>query len=602
MKKIEVSDFNVKINKERVLLSLGCYSANSIYDTVCAYFDELLQPVQALVSPVAVVKIEDMTAYCLITLGEKISEYSKSLFDKGEGMKGMLVNAMADDYLFETDAELQKRIKLEGAIEGFGIKKRLEAPGDFPLSEQKIILEKTNIKDVDITEAFMYTPAKTLGYILKLTDDRNIFNAEHNCSECTNLDCPRRNITGCIKYSVLSEYDYKSEMREGDSAVCIDIGTTTVVFELVTDTGTLKVYKTINPQRRFGTDVLSRIDAANRGREKEMASLIRYTLLNGYKEVTNGYGDTKKVVISGNTTMVHLLMNYSCRTLGIYPFRSEHLETIKTTFDVVTDGDVAPVETIIYGGISAFVGGDIVSGLYMCDFDISDKVNMFIDLGTNGEMAIGNSNGIIATSTAAGPAFEGGRISCGTGSVDGAICGVDLKKGTLKTIGDKPPVGLCGTGIIELVSELLQNNIIDNTGLLDSGWFANGYKVIGDIIFTQDDIRQVQMAKAAVRAGIEVLIVSSGVRTDDIDTVYLAGGFSHGLSVEKACNIGILPPEFKEKTKIIGNSSLGGCVKYCSCADADKRIEHIKNISKEISLAANEDFNQLYIKYMNFTD
>lgn len=127
----------------------------------------------------------------------------------------------------------------------------------------------------------------------------------------------------------------------------------------------------------------------------------------------------------------------------------------------------------------------MVSGLYMSDFDKSDKVNMFIDLGTNGEMALGNKDKMIVTSTAAGPAFEGGRISCGIGSVDGAVCGVDLKTGTLKTIADKPPVGLCGTGIIELVSELLDEKIIDKTGLLNDDYFINGYKVAEDVVFTQ---------------------------------------------------------------------------------------------------------------------
>ena len=115
-------------------------------------------------------------------------------------------------------------------------------------------------------------------------------------------------------------------------------------------------------------------------------------------------------------------------------------------------------------------------------------------------MALGNKDKMIVTSTAAGPAFEGGRISCGIGSVDGAVCGVDLKTGTLKTIADKSPVGLCGTGIIELVSELLDEKIIDKTGLLNDDYFINGYKVAEDVVFTQNDIRQVQMAKSAVRA------------------------------------------------------------------------------------------------------
>ena len=245
--------------------------------------------------------------------------------------------------------------------------------------------------------------------------------------------------------------------------------------------------------------------------------------------------------------------------------------------------------------------GNVEQATYREFYDkISQTANMFIDLGTNGEMALGNKDKMIVTSTAAGPAFEGGRISCGIGSVDGAVCGVNLKTGTLKTIADKPPVGLCGTGIIELVSELLDEKIIDKTGLLNDDYFINGYKIAEDVVFTQNDIRQVQMAKSAVRAGIDVLAKSWGTELSQIDTVYLAGGFGYGLSIEKACNIGILPREFLGKTKVIGNSSLGGCIKYAERQDGDERIGRIKEISSEISLGNSEDFEKLYIEYMNF--
>lgn len=601
MDKIEIKDFNIKLNKKAVLQRLGCGEESSIYGTVSAYFDEIERDFFTLILPCAVMRIEDMRGYCLLTLGSKVSDYSRSLFDKGEGMRGLLADAMADEYLFAMDTELSEHIKLFCAEKDYGINKRLDAPQDIPLSEQKTIAEKAGIDGVGVTEAFMLEPVKSLGYILEFTTDKSVFNAQHDCSKCPNLDCPRRSNMPKGNFEILSGYEYRPQLSDGDSAVCIDIGTTTVAFELITDKGTLKTYKTVNPQRRFGLDVLSRIEASNRGRGDELASLIRYTLVNGYNEVTRGFGDTKKIIIAGNTTMVHLLMNRSCRGLGKYPFKSDCLGTLKTTFDKLCDSRVTPVNTIVYGGISPFVGGDIVSGLYMCDFDKSDKVNMFIDLGTNGEMAIGNSNGILVTSTAAGPAFEGGRISCGVGSVDGAVCGVDLKSGTLKTIGGKPPVGLCGTGIIELLAELLDMGIVDNMGLLADDYFVSGYKLSEDIVFTQDDIRQVQMAKSAVKVGVETLAREYGVALQDIDTFYLAGGFAYGLSVEKACRIGLLPREVLGRTKIFGNSSLGGCAKYCSQVDGDSRIEHIKSIAREFSLAETDGFEREYIKNMNFS-
>lgn len=601
MNRIEIKNFNIELNKKTVLQRLGCGSESSIYGTVSSYFDEIERDFSTLVIPCAAVCIEDMRAYCLLTLGSGVSDYIHSLFGRGEGMRGLLADAMADEYLFVLDTELSEHIKLLCAENGWGVKERLSAPEDFPLSEQKIIAEKAGIDGVGVTEAFMIEPVKSMGYILEFTDDKSIFNAQHDCSKCSNFNCPRRSTISEGKFEILSEYEYRPSLSDGDSAVCIDIGTTTVAFELITDRGTLKNYKTINPQRRFGLDVLSRIEASNRGRGDELAALIRYTLVNGYNEITNDSGDTKKIIIAGNTAMVHLLMNHSCKGLGEYPFKSDCLGTVKTTFDKLCDSKAAPVETVVYGGISPFVGGDIVSGLYMCDFDKSDRINMFLDIGTNGEMAIGNAESIMVTSTAAGPAFEGGRISCGIGSVDGAVCGVDLKTGTLKTIGNKPPAGLCGTGIIELLAELLDMGIVDNTGLLSDDYFVSGYKLSDDIVFTQEDIRQVQMAKSAVKAGMETLARMYGVTLDDIDTFYLAGGFAYGLSIEKACRIGLLPQEVLGKTKILGNSSLGGCVKYCSQPDGDSRIEHIKSISSEFSLGETDGFEEEYIKNMNFS-
>lgn len=599
MNRILIENFDIKINKENVLKTLGCFEGSEIYNTVSKYFDEEEDVFFDLICPIVCAMPEGMRIYCVMTLGEKISGYSKSLFDKGEGMRGILVDAMADDYLFAMDKVLAERIKFECAKLGYGVRHRLDAPKDFPLSENKVIIEKTGVGNVSLTSAFMFDPVKTLAYILELTDDKTVFNAQHDCSKCPNFDCPRRSVQSRGKFEALSGYEFNPSLQNYESVVCIDIGTTTVVFELITKSGVCKTYKTINPQRRFGIDVLSRIEAANRGRLEELSSLIRYTLINGYNDVTREYGGVEKVVIAGNTSMVHLLMEYSCTLLGEYPFNSEHLDILHTDFAAVTGGG-DKVSTVIYGGISAFVGGDIVSGLYMCDFDKSDKVNFFIDLGTNGEMAIGNREKIVVTSAAAGPAFEGGRISCGMGSVDGAICGIDIKNGTIKTISDKPPVGICGTGIIELISELLDSKIIDRTGLLSEDYFVNGYKVSEDVVFTQNDIRQVQMAKSAVRAGIEILAEEYGISTKDINTVYLAGGFGYGLSENKACNIGILPKEFAGKIKVLGNASLGGCVKYCSMTDGDERINHIKEISKEISLGNNENFNKMYIEYMNF--
>ncbi len=596
--RIEITNFDIRIDKTKVLKALGCSESSGVYNVVSSYFDELEPLVYGSLKPRAAAVVKGNSIYCLLTAGGDVSVLSKSLFDKGEGMRGLLADAMADEYLFAMDDALYSRIRQECAVINRGVGKRLDAPKDFPLSKQEVIVRETAVSGTGLTEAFMLTPVKSMCYILELTDDAAIFLAQHNCAKCGNRDCPRRSIAP-DGFKALSGYEYEPRLGKGESAVCVDIGTTTVVFELITDSGAVSCYKTVNPQRRFGLDVISRIEAAVRGRGGELSALIRYTLLNGISEVTKGFTPPDRIAVAGNTTMIHLLMGYPCKPLGVYPFSSEHLAPVKSTLETII-GSGGDTEVCILGGISAFVGADAVSGMYMCDFDLSDKVNLFLDLGTNGEMAIGNKNRILTASAAAGPAFEGGRISCGVGSVDGAICGIDLKEGRLATIADKPPVGLCGTGIIELCAELLSNGIMDKTGLLSDNYFHDGYTVAEGIVFTQTDIRQVQMAKAAVRAGINTLMSVYGTDAEGIDTLYLAGGFGHSLSPKKACDIGLFPRELEGRVKIIGNSSLGGLAKFCERADGESRTEHIREISSEVSLTQNESFQELYMRYMNF--
>ena len=602
MNRIEIKDFSIKIDKDKVLKTLGCFEGSSVYETVSSYFDELEETVMNLLSPRAVAVTEDMKAYCILTVGEKISGISKSFFDNGEGMKGILVDAMADEYLFMMDDVLAENIKLLCAKKSWGVKKRFDAPKDFPLSQQSVIVAKTGVDGIKMTSGFMFEPVKTFGYILEFTTDEKVFNAQHDCSKCSNFDCPRRSNIKNGRFEVLSSYEYKPNFKDGDSAVCIDIGTTTVAFELVTDKGTLKTYRTINPQRRFGLDVLSRIESANRGRLDELSAVMRYTIISGYKKLTEEFGDTKKVVVAGNTTMVHLLMGYSCGTLGEYPFKSKHLGTLKTTLDKVTKSKVSPIETIVYGGISAFVGGDIVSGLYMSDFDKSDKVNMFIDLGTNGEMALGNKDKMIVTSTAAGPAFEGAGLSSGMRGVAGAIDHVNWENGSWKVhvIGDREAStaeGICGSGVIDGVAGLLESGLLEDTGYLEEDvCFA------GNVGLTAEDIREVQLAKGAIRAGMETLLAEEKIDAAGLEGLYVAGGFGSYMSAKSAERIGLFPKIDLSHIKICGNAALAGAVRILHDRRMEKEATALAERAKTINLGTSAKFQEFYMEYMMFEE
>lgn len=397
-------------------------------------------------------------------------------------------------------------------------------------------------------------------------------------------------------------------ISEGKTALAVDIGTTTVAACLI-DTVTGEVLRTatgINHQRVYGADVLSRIDAANRGEGGKLQELIIQDLnsiCHKLKIAENEHEEgnvltedilnlTMPVIIAGNTTMEHLLQGLSCRTLGLYPF-----EAVDISLHRYHNMTILP-------GISTYVGADIVSGIISCGIDQKDEVSILVDLGTNGEMVIGNKDRILVASTAAGPAFEGGNISCGMAGIPGAIdrVAIEYGKARVSSIANRKPVGLCGTGVVETVYELFKEGIMDETGLLDDPWFDQGFPLTDDIVFTSKDVREVQLAKAAIRAGIEILIEAYGIRYDQIDKLYLAGGFGLKLDGKKAAGIGMLPEELSDRIVAAGNTSLKGAVIFAKDTRSRNRFEQVIDISKEINLSNHSRFNDLYIEHMFFPE
>jgi len=414
--------------------------------------------------------------------------------------------------------------------------------------------------------------------------------------------------------------DYESEpayenQREDDVkyGIGIDIGTTTIAIQLLDLAEGKKIltHATVNHQRIFGADVISRIKASVEGEQDNLLRSIRKDLDTGIRYVVEKSGISREnitqVAIAGNTTMIHLLMGYDCKGLGEYPFIPVNIRRIDMTYQDFMKDDYLNAQVHIMSGISAFVGGDIVSGLYSCDTDCQKDYVLLIDLGTNGEIALGNRERIMVTSTAAGPAFEGGNIEWGVGSIEGAIAGIKItdKGPQINTIGNKKPVGICGTGVIEIVAELVRLGLVDETGCMEDVYFDEGYPVAKtadgqNIVFTQKDIREIQLAKAAVRAGIETLALRYGINKKDISKVYLAGGFGYKLDVKKAIEIGMIPEEFDGKIEAIGNSSLGGAVKCLLDESGWERTSKIGEQAIEINLSADKDFNEFYMEYMYF--
>ena len=344
--------------------------------------------------------------------------------------------------------------------------------------------------------------------------------------------------------------------------------------------------------------------------------------------------------------MLHLLMGYSCEGLGVYPFKPVTLQleqrNFREVFEEIKAGDTEPVkwqytrngpvkvqvnrdeksssELLIEGfshaqvyllpGNSTYVGADIMSGLYACEFFRKEEISVLIDLGTNGEMAIGNKDRILVTSTAAGPAFEGGNIKWGVGSIAGAISQVQIRDGKAEvhTIDNRPAVGICGTGVIETTAELVNKGLVDEAGVLEETYFENGFPLAktinGEMItFTQKDVREIQLAKSAIRAGLETLLLRYGVTYEQIDKVYLAGGFGFFLDIQKAVEIGMLPKQLQEKTVAAGNTSLDGAISFLAHErQANEILPKIAELGEEIQLSTDPQFNDFYMKYMMFEE
>lgn len=418
--------------------------------------------------------------------------------------------------------------------------------------------------------------------------------------------------SGFVVVDVPEKKKTESKRRENRFGIAIDIGTTTIAMCLVgkKHKEICSTYSMVNRQRRYGADVISRIQASNEGRGAELQKSIRKDLEQGIGELLKAGGvqasQVESVVLAGNTTMCHLLLGFSCEGLGVYPFTPVDVGRISRTSREIFEKTMLSCPVTLLPGISTYVGGDIVSGILSSKMAEREEISLLVDLGTNGEMAVGNKDRILVTSTAAGPAFEGGNISCGMGSVPGAICSVKITDGRaeVKTIGDRAPSGLCGTGVLEAAAELVKEELVDETGYLDEK-YEEGFCLAetsegAPVCFTRKDIREVQLAKSAVRAGMEVLLKRYGVTCEQVSQVYLAGGFGYRVDQEKAIAIGMLPEEFRGRIKAVGNSSLAGAMRCLTDAEAWELTERIVSLSQEISLSGDKTFNELYMEYMFF--
>lgn len=386
------------------------------------------------------------------------------------------------------------------------------------------------------------------------------------------------------------ENEQAQTVPQGRADLAIDIGSTTVALALLEpESGRILYRKAFdNPQTACGADVISRIAyCAEHGAEPLQSALLQ-ALQKQIEPLSAAGAQIQKTYVSGNTTMLHLFLGVNCASLGTAPYTPHFLNA-----QTVPAADLGlPGETVTtLPCIASFVGADILAGLLVCAVPEPGKYNLLIDLGTNAEVALFDDRQVLCTATAAGPCFEGANISCGMPAAAGAITHYTYPYAPT-FLGEKP-TGICGTGLVDVISELCLHGIVDETGAMED----EAFYVAPGVALTAADIRQFQLAKSAVRAGTQQLLELAGISESAVDTVFLAGGFSAYLNVKSACRTGLLSPLLEKKCVQLGNASLEGCAVY---PREQARAEAIAACAKYIDLAADAGFSEKFMQYMYF--
>jgi uncharacterized 2Fe-2S/4Fe-4S cluster protein (DUF4445 family) len=387
--------------------------------------------------------------------------------------------------------------------------------------------------------------------------------------------------------------------------IAIDIGTTTIVVELVNlDSGKIIDSKsTANSQAKYGADVVSRITFAYFSPENrtKLKNLILERLNQSIQSLLESHNisadNVYEIVVAGNTAMNHLLLGLPVKSLALSPFSGVFstlppLSAHELGFTINRFGKV-----YISPNIKSFVGGDISAGLTASEFAAQEGNLLFIDLGTNGEIVLKVKNKLYATSTAAGPAFEGMNISCGMLAVPGAIYKV-TKPFKLYTIKDKPAAGICGTGLIDLTALFLREKKITTEGRIADK--SKKISVSRDIYITQKDIREMQLAVAAIKTGIRMMLQKQRLEFHQLDGILIAGAFGNYLNIKNSIKIGLLPPVEEKKITFIGNSALSGARSLLLSEKTRKKCESLIGKIEYVSLAANKKFQDIFIKSLQF--
>lgn len=382
----------------------------------------------------------------------------------------------------------------------------------------------------------------------------------------------------------------------GRLGAAVDIGTTTLACKLydLRDGTCLSEAGRRNPQTAVAADVMGRVGHAMDGGldtlRRQAGEAVEGMLRESCARAGVSFEALDALVVTGNTTMLYLLTGRDPRALSHAPFLADYL------FDEETE--LFGRRTYLPPCMHAFVGADISCAVLAAGQCDGDGISLLTDIGTNGEIALWKDGVLRVASTAAGPAFEGAGISCGCGSVRGAIDRVWLegKEVRAHTIGEASAVGVCGSGLIDAIAAFLRRGDIEETGATEEERLA----LRDGVALMPKDIRAVQLAKAAIAAGMETLMRSAQTAPEEIGTLYIAGGFGSHLNVDSAATIGLIPDALAGSVRILGNAALAGAARLLLDTDAIARIRTICARATFVNLGGDPLFNELYVDHMFF--
>ncbi|WP_432404100.1 ASKHA domain-containing protein [Wukongibacter sp. M2B1] len=414
--------------------------------------------------------------------------------------------------------------------------------------------------------------------------------------------------------------------------VAVDIGTTTVVTSLVDmKTGDeLATASMINPQKKFGMDVLTRITYALENRENSKEKL-QNTIINAINDMIEDMCkqsniDRKniyEITIAANCTMMHFLLGVDSISIGKSPYAPAFVKSKNILAKDIGLEVFSGARLYCLPSVSSYIGADIVAGTYVCQLHKAGENVLFIDIGTNGEIVLSNHGKLLSCSCAAGPALEGMNISSGMRAAEGAIEDVKITESgiEIKVIDNTEPIGLCGSGILAAVKELIRIGIVKKDGafikkekLEESDYRYDMIQLNGrkrefvlqnnpeQLLITQSDVRQVQLAKGAILSGFYALLKQADIDMSQLDRVMIAGQFGAHLSADSLVGTGILPEEIKDKLLYVGNSSKTGAYMALMSVEVKQQIEELANKMDYMELGASEGYERLFAQCLLFSD